>query len=63
MVDQQSPATTQVVFHVAERGLETSISGWMTGAEFYSTPADQFEPNLNWSRVTVASEEARDEWI
>lgn len=52
-----------VTFMVAERGLETSVDEVLSKSDFDARRPEDFEPNRNWSEVTVANEEDKKKWV
>lgn len=55
--------TPKTIFMVAERGLETHIHEAVNLEEFTKRTDKDFESNLNWYKIQVADEKAKERWI
>lgn len=52
-----------IKFWVGEKGLETRIAEVLSNEEFNSRDPNDFEPNMHWYDVTVASQADKEAWV
>lgn len=61
--DESAEVQKPLVFHVGEQGLETSVQEVLGDAEFKARAPEDFQPNMDWSAVSVKTEADKDEWV